>query len=296
MAYTRTELEVVLADELKLLWVHDDDPTAAVYSKRSLIGAYTSGWSLPQLIGLARRVEAEFDVPTAALSALLVEHDRVGGVAGLAKNLIFAANGPKPELVLRDAVNNDVEIVKNAEYCLIFDQPLPADGLTFKHLIDWWRIHEQLGTADDRTVGLSVHARLASSLNGNSGEQLVFDAYSRRYREHGFNVPALLPQVYLHYDPYTARARGSQDGPLTRQRMDFLLLVSNRRRIVIEVDGKQHYADETGRADPARYARMVAEDRRIRLAGYEIYRFGGKELTDPGAAEAVTTFFDVLLS
>lgn len=78
--------------------------------------------------------------------------------------------------------------------------------------------------------------------------------------------------------------------------MDFLLLISNRRRIVIEVDGKQHYADDSGRADPSRYARMAAEDRRLRLAGYEVYRFGGKELTDPGADVAVTMFFDDLLS
>jgi len=33
------------------------------------------------------------------------------GVAGDLKNLIFAADGPKPRIVLRDAINNVIEIV-----------------------------------------------------------------------------------------------------------------------------------------------------------------------------------------
>jgi hypothetical protein len=32
-------------------------------------------------------------------------------------------------------------------------------------------------------------------------------------------------------------------------------------------------------ANTGRYADMVKEDRDLRLAGYEVYRFGGKELT-----------------
>ncbi len=38
--------------------------------------------------------------------------DAVRGVDGELKNIIFASSGPKPEIVLRDAVNNIVEIVK----------------------------------------------------------------------------------------------------------------------------------------------------------------------------------------
>lgn len=48
---------------------------------------------------------------------------RKGGVAGLGKNLIFAANGPKPKLVLADAVNDDIRIVENQEYCNIWPTP-----------------------------------------------------------------------------------------------------------------------------------------------------------------------------
>jgi hypothetical protein len=39
---------------------------------------------------------------------------------------------------------------------------------------------------------------------------------------------------------------------------------------------------------------MVSEDRRLRLAGYEVYRFGGQELTDNAAEEMLAAFFDAL--
>ncbi|RQR56379.1 hypothetical protein DIE21_01685 [Burkholderia sp. Bp9140] len=61
------------------------------------------------------------------------------GVAGAMKNLIFASIGEKPELVFRDAVNNDVEIVKHADKVLVFDRPLPSSGLLlWKDLRDWY--------------------------------------------------------------------------------------------------------------------------------------------------------------
>ncbi|AXB45257.1 hypothetical protein [Amycolatopsis albispora] len=64
---------------------------------------------------------------------------------------------------------------------------------------------------------------------------------------------------------------------------------------MIECDGRQHYADEAGRADSGRYAEMVAEDRELRLRGYEVYRFGGAELTEGSATDKeLAAFFDRL--
>ena len=45
------------------------------------------------------------------------------------KKLIFAADGPKPEIVLRDAINNDPEIGENAEHCPVYDRGLGLTGL-----------------------------------------------------------------------------------------------------------------------------------------------------------------------
>ncbi|MEU1661545.1 hypothetical protein ABZ527_36475 [Streptomyces griseofuscus] len=57
--------------------------------------------------------------------------------SGSFKNLIFAADGEKPELVLRNAVNNDVEIVRNAHTCLVFTDLLPPQGLTWRQMVAW---------------------------------------------------------------------------------------------------------------------------------------------------------------
>lgn len=75
--------------------------------------------------------------------------------------------------------------------------------------------------------------------------------------------------------------------------MDFLILLSPRDRVVLELDGKQHYA-AGDLADPQRYGEMVAADRDLRLAGYEVYRFGGYELQPVTIAQVVATFFDRL--
>ncbi len=77
--------------------------------------------------------------------------------------------------------------------------------------------------------------------------------------------------------------------------MDFLLLLPHNARVVIECDGQQHYADDDGKASPRRYAAMMAEDRDLRLKGYEVYRFGGAELPDtPAARQLLETFFNRL--
>ncbi|MFH0246231.1 hypothetical protein ACGRHY_28290 [Streptomyces sp. HK10] len=226
-----------------------------------------------------------------------------GGPAGSFKNLIFAADGEKPEMVLRDAVNNDVEIVRNAHTCLVLTDPLPPQGLTWRQMVAWWQKNHQ-PDGDEKTAANGLYRRLYRSLD-SVPEQLVMRTYCARYAEDGgFDLPALIPQVYLHYDPYTRRS-GKQSGALPRQRMDFLLLAPDRARIVIEVDGVQHYSrpnppDDKGRithtAVPRLYAEMVAEDRRLRLAGYEIYRFGGWELSQPHAERLVADFFTELLA
>ena len=118
-------------------------------------------------------------------------------------------------------------------------------------------------------------------------------------------LPALIPQVYLHYDPRNAAQRGDQR-VLPRQRMDFLLLLSHGVRVVVEVDGKHHFANGDI-ASPSRYAEMAMEDRRLRLQGYEVYRFGAAEFADvqrvddryvvgPDSRRLVVAFFEKLFA
>ena len=218
----------------------------------------------------------------------------VRGVDGQLKNIIFASTGPKPRIVLRDAINNVVEVVENAEYCLFYDRPLSAAGLTWAQLADWWRTTNALGDQDDVKVARGLYRRLAASLDSQP-EKTLFRTYCERYGSDSTALPALLPQVYLHYDPTTRGERGGRPSVLMRERMDFLLLLPRGVRIVLEVDGQQHYA-EGNTASPRLYSEMVSEDRRLRLRGYEVYRFGGYELSRPGAADKLRELFDALLA
>jgi hypothetical protein len=254
-------------------------------SKRVYVKSRLVRKSVADLEVMARKVIEEYGDD--ALESL-VSQLGVTGVDGELKNLIFAANGPKPRIVLRDAISNVIEITEHAQYCLVYDRPLSEHGLSWRDLTRWWAAqHGPEGTERDHAIAL--YHRLAKSMPEPSCELLLFTTFAQVYgRPGGFDLPALIPQVYLHYDPYTQRERATP-GPLTRQRMDFLLLLPNRQRVVIEVDGRQHYADKDGRASTTRYAEMVREDRSLRLAGYDVYRFGGKELEAEQAGGAANS-------
>ncbi|MHB8886726.1 MAG: AbiJ-related protein [Methylovirgula sp.] len=211
------------------------------------------------------------------------------GPAGSPKNLIFASNGPKPEIGFADAINNDIVILSNASSCLVYDRPFKRDGLLWSELVDWWRATPGVASDDAaRTLGLRLRASLASDAERN-----LFDTYFRLYRAKLRDaLPAIIPQVYLHYDPAVVKLLRHRAG-LSRQRMDFLLLLPNNQRVVIEVDGSQHFSLE-GAPSLAAYAEMVSADRELRLAGYEIYRFGSNELVGAGASELIERFFERL--
>ena len=72
------------------------------------------------------------------------------------------------------------------------------------------------------------------------------------------------------------------------------MLLSSDVRVVIEVDGRHHYSNDSGVADPQRYASMVRADRDLRLAGYEVYRFGAAELDEQHGPDRVYEFFEML--
>jgi very-short-patch-repair endonuclease len=260
-------------------------------SKRRYVRTRLIGVSGTELQRVAAAVAEQYDDRELAL---LLAPAGVRGVDGELKNVIFATIGPKPRIVLRDAINNIIEIVEHADTCLIFDRALNRPGLTWDELVDWWAETSPTAGPDPAR---SLFRRLRDSLS-SPPERLLFNTYGERYRgATGGPAPAVIPQVYLHYDPYTMRELASRSGEvLKRQRMDFLLLFGDGSRVVIEVDGKQHYAvGDT--ASPRLYGEMVAEDRRLRLAGYEIYRFGGYELRHgPAAEQLVRDFFDALLT
>lgn len=239
----------------------------------------------------------------------LSRHPRYGiqrmqaGITGRPKNLIFAAINTKPDLYFLDAINNDIGI-RNPSDALVFDEFLPESGLRWGHLTQWWQA--QAGLTGPEEAPRSLYKRLLRAIQEtrSPGQYALFTSYYRVFpailKE---ALPALIPEIYLHYDPRSRWERRG-DPVLLRQRMDFLLLL-DRARIVLEVDGHQHYADGA-QAAPAKYGEMVAEDRRLRLAGYELYRFGAAEFSDtavsvdgkitvgPRSRDMVVHFFEAL--
>jgi hypothetical protein len=200
------------------------------------------------------------------------------GVAGRPKNLIFAAINAKPDLYFTDAINNDIAI-RNATDALIYDEFLNESGLLWQAVVQWWQAREHLSNLTE--AQRTLYTRLLQSVKAahSPGQYALFSTYYHEFPTRmGNALPALIPEVHLHYDPRTRQERGA-DPVLLRQRMDFLLLLDHNVRVVIEIDGSQHYS-EAGRAAPSKYAEMVAEDRRLRLLGYELYRFGAAEFDD----------------
>ncbi|MGW6971642.1 hypothetical protein [Streptomyces sp. NPDC054952] len=268
-----------------------EDPSC---SKRSYVRARLQDMDLPTLVTVARRVVNEYsDEDLQRVLAPLGMH----GVTADMKNLIFAADGPKPRIVLPDSIGNAIRIVENEQYCLVYDRPLGEHGLSWADLAAWWESRRPEPTDEAHEARRQLHGRLRRSLSGNGAEELVFDTYVKL----GFDVPALIPQVYLHYDPYTVAEQSGRPA-LARQRMDFLMLMNHRARAVIEVDGIQHYSRDNPQkaapplADPAKYAAMMAEDRRLTLQGYEVYRIGGQELSQRASVERMLSeFFTDLL-
>lgn len=131
-----------------------------------------------------------------------------GGLRGLRgglRNLIFAAT-QKPEIVWRDVAAGTIEITKNKQYCLLYDRPVDASGLTWGQLAEWWRLQDGNYALPGEGLQRTLRNRLAASLN--EPEELMLNTYWQLCVSRGFaDAPALLPQVYLHYDPLTHNQR-----------------------------------------------------------------------------------------
>jgi len=203
------------------------------------------------------------------------------------KNLIFATLA-KPDIRFVNAIDNDIEIVENADKVLVYDRPIRTDGIRWRDLQAWWMDSEQL--TDEVEGKKSLYQRLIRSLPSNSPPQRnLYDLYHEIHGTAVPDLPALLPEVWLHWDPVSAKVRGPK--ALLRFRMDFLLLLPHGERIVIEVDGAHHFTSPEGRPDGTKYADNMRGDRDLKLNGYEVFRFGATELLDRERARSLLEQF-----
>ncbi|ENV12347.1 hypothetical protein F965_02368 [Acinetobacter schindleri NIPH 900] len=194
------------------------------------------------------------------------------------KQIIFASKNVKPDFGITDVLDGEISLIANTN-SLNYDQKI-YDHLTWQQLEDWWE-------DNNLEIDKGFKKRLIESLDSEA-EIMFFKAYFINFGFLGDKLPALLPQVYVAYDPVSAKDLPNGKTRI-RQRIDFLMILPNLKRVIIEIDGKHHYAREDGWADPKRYAEMVRVDRELRLRGYEVYRFGGAEFyNDQNTAEENT--------
>jgi very-short-patch-repair endonuclease len=203
------------------------------------------------------------------------------------KNVIFASLAGKPDIRFLDAIDNDIEIVGNPGDVLVYDRRFGPDGVRWKDLQAWWQDTRQI--PDEGEAKRTLYQRLLKCLPDSSPPQRnLFELY---YAIHGSpvqNLPALLPEVWLLWDPKTVRQRSPE--ALLHFRMDFVLILPHGQRVVLEVDGSQHYSSE-GRADTTKYASNMRGDRDLKLNGYEVFRFGATELQNREPARAMLRQF-----
>ncbi|MBD5133068.1 MAG: hypothetical protein HDT38_01135 [Clostridiales bacterium] len=209
-----------------------------------------------------------------------------GGIDGKICNIVFGAIGGKPDIVIDDALTNRLAIVQDKVDCLFYTNPITSRGLSWHELVTWWNSGND---AYDLAAQQALVKRLTLSLDSEPEVLFLRTYYNFIYKQHDNNLPALIPQVYCHYDPKTAKMRNGQ--VYVHQRMDFLLLLPGNIRIVIEIDGSLHYSDSNGNPSPQKYADMVRDDRMLKLYGYEVYRFGGFEFIDATIATANISAF-----
>lgn len=200
------------------------------------------------------------------------------------QTIVFASDG-KPDLVLQDVPNSQLADVKGA--ALIWRTQITDKGLTVADMLHWWRSNHR---ADD-----GLYRRFSDCCQNND-ERSVLDFYYQtlvKMREK-CELPALLPQVWLSYDPLTREQRYGKPA-LDRQRLDFLMYLPGRRKVIIEVDGIYHISKGDGRACLETYSKGLAADRGLMAKGYAVYRFGANEI-QRDASEVLGQFFNDILS
>lgn len=111
---------------------------------------------------------------------------------GRPKQLIFASS-VKPDLRFRDAVNNDIEIVTNADKVLVYDRPIGSEGLRWCDLQSWWSDTAQI--PDEEQAKATLYRRLRISLPlGSPPQRTLFESFHRIFARAIPQLPALCPR------------------------------------------------------------------------------------------------------
>lgn len=98
--------------------------------------------------------------------------------------------------------------IKNL-FTSVYSNKIGQQGLRWGDLIEWWK-----GLNDIQDDKINIEQELYKILEKtlyNGPEKKFFFLYYKKYKKiFERDLPVLIPQVYLHYDPFTIKQLGSK--------------------------------------------------------------------------------------
>lgn len=99
---------------------------------------------------------------------------------GNPKNLIFGTT-TKPDIRFRDTIDNDIEIVDNADGWHVYDRPISSDGLRWSDLQTWRKDTHGVDTDDE--AKRTLYRRLLDGLSSESSPSATSTSHTTRSSE-----------------------------------------------------------------------------------------------------------------
>jgi AbiJ-like protein len=122
-----------------------------------------------------------------------------------AQLILFASRHGKPALRLRDVLDQSIEVLTGDDTVLAYDVPVSDRGLTWRDVESWWS--HRKGISADRAK-LELWRRLVTVCADVSPAQHALLVTYYDYAKDHDPLFALLPEVWLHWDPVSRRQRG----------------------------------------------------------------------------------------
>lgn len=95
--------------------------------------------------------------------------------------MIFAPLNKKPDIVIEDAIDNDLKIAGDTGDCLFYTFGPNSNGLSWSELVEWWKTKTK-STARNADIKNELFVRLRDSLDSEA-ERIFFKEYYMSYKD-----------------------------------------------------------------------------------------------------------------
>lgn len=132
------------------------------------------------------------------------------------------------------------------------------------------------------------------AMNQTKLEKQFFTQYAKRFRMADNIVPMLIPQAWIQWHSLTKAALRTAKRPLADElyRVDFVAFWENQRYAIL-IDDISHYAEkkhDIWMASEESYSNRLAEDRKLQIEGWKIFRVSNWEIRQGRIPEILDDF------